>query len=142
MLLETAAKTQPAPAKVEKPERQAVGKKVVRKLAIEFNINSSYVKPKYYNRLSKLADIMKGSANESARIEGHADSTGRFSYNIKLSKQRAQSVRSSLIKLGVAPDRITTVGYGPTRPIADNATVEGRRRNRRAVTLVTLIITE
>ena len=89
-----------------------------------------------------MADLMKSSANASASIEGHADSTGKLSYNVKLSKQRAQSVRSSLIKLGVAPDRITSVGYGPSRPIADNATVEGRRRNRRAVTFVTLVIYE
>jgi outer membrane protein OmpA-like peptidoglycan-associated protein len=138
----TAPTAQPAPVVVEVPARQVVGKKVVRKLTVEFDVDSSYVKPKYYNKLSKIADIMKSSANSSARIAGHTDSSGRFSYNVKLSKQRAQSVRSSLIKLGVAPDRISTVGYGPSRPIADNATVEGKRRNRRAVTFVTLEIFE
>ena len=138
----TAPTAQPAPVVVEVPARQVVGKKVVRKLTVEFDVDSSYIKQRYYNKLSKIADIMKSSANSSARIAGHTDSSGRFSYNVKLSKQRAQSVRSSLIKLGVAPDRISTVGYGPSRPIADNATVEGKRRNRRAVTFVTLEIFE
>jgi OOP family OmpA-OmpF porin len=134
--------TAPIPVEGEKPTRQIVGKKVVRKLTVEFDTDSSYIKRKYYKDLSKIVDIIKNSANASARIEGHTDITGRWSYNIKLSKKRAQSVRSSLIKLGAAPDRISTVGYGPSRPIADNATIEGRRRNRRAVTSVTLIIDE
>jgi outer membrane protein OmpA-like peptidoglycan-associated protein len=136
------AKPQLAPSKVEKPAWQAAGKKVVRKLAVEFDINSSYIKPKYYQKLRNMADLMKSSANASASIEGHADSTGKLSYNVKLSKQRAQSLRSSLIKLDVAPERISTVGYGPSRPIADNATIEGKRRNRRAVAFITLIIYE
>lgn len=130
---------QSAPAKAEEPVRQAVGKKVVRKLTVKFGINSYYIKPKFHKKLRAIADIMKRSAYASARIEGHTDSTGKLSFNIKLSKQRAQSVRSSLIKLGVDPGRISTVDYGPTRPIADNATIKGRQKNRQAVTLVTLI---
>ena len=120
--------------------RRAVGQRVVRELAIEFDSDSSYVKPEYYKKLREIAGVMKSSADSSARIEGHTDLTGKLSYNIKLSKQRAQSVRSSLIKLGVESWRISTVGHGPARPIADNATIKGKQKNRRAVTLVTLIV--
>ena len=132
------ATSQTAPAKDDEPVRQAIGKKVVRKLSVEFDKNSFYIKPKFHKILRETADIMKRSVDASAQIEGHSDSTWKLDFNIKLSEQRAQSVRSALIKLGIDPGRISTVGYGPARPIADNATIKGRQKNRRAVTLVTI----
>lgn len=66
-------------------------------------------------------------------IAGHTDSTGDRSHNLGLSKRRAQSVLEYLEARGVAPGRMTSVGYGPDHPVADNATAEGRAQNRRVV---------
>ncbi len=65
------------------------------------------------------------------RIEGHSDAVGNADYNRRLSQERAESVRAYLIEQGVDHNRLTAVGYGPDRPIADNETPEGRERNRR-----------
>lgn len=65
------------------------------------------------------------------RIEGHTDNTGRVSTNARLSYERAQAVRAELIARGVPADRLTARGYGARDPIADNATADGRARNRR-----------
>ncbi len=65
------------------------------------------------------------------RIEGHSDSVGNAEYNRKLSQRRAEAVRAYLIEQGVAEDRLTAVGYGPDKPVADNETPAGRERNRR-----------
>jgi len=138
----SAEQPQPLPVKVAESVRQAVGRKVVRKLTVEFASNSSYIQPKYYKKLREIAGIMKSAADATAKIEGHSDSTGKLKYNMKLSKERARSVRSSLIKLGVESWRISTVGHGPAKPMADNATIKGKQRNRRAVTLVTVIVYE
>ncbi len=65
------------------------------------------------------------------RIEGYTDSTGSDELNQRLSRERAESVRGFLEKQGVAAGRMTAVGYGPKFPVADNATPEGRAKNRR-----------
>ena len=65
------------------------------------------------------------------RIEGHTDNTGRVATNARLSYERAQAVRAELIARGVPADRLTARGYGARDPIADNATADGRARNRR-----------
>lgn len=64
-------------------------------------------------------------------LEGHTDSIGSLEYNQALSETRAESVRRYLVDHGVAKERIESVGYGETRPVGDNATPEGRARNRR-----------
>ena len=67
------------------------------------------------------------------RVEGHTDKSGVAEENLELSQQRAQAVMRFLIGAGVAADRLEAVGYGDSRPIADNSTVEGRATNRRVV---------
>ena len=64
-------------------------------------------------------------------LEGHTDSVGNDAYNQKLSEKRANAVAKALKDLGVSASKITTVGYGETKPIADNKTKEGRAENRR-----------
>ena len=119
---------------------QAVGKKVVRKLTVEFDLNSAAVKPKYYRQLRKIAAILSTSPDSAALIEGHTDSTGNRRFNFRLSAQRATSVKNILVKFGADPAKLAAKGYGPSRPIADNATKEGRQKNRRTVTKVTVLI--
>lgn len=65
------------------------------------------------------------------RIEGHTDNVGSPESNLALSDKRAQSVRAELIKQGIPPQRLTAVGKGSEKPIADNATDEGKEKNRR-----------
>jgi OOP family OmpA-OmpF porin len=68
---------------------------------------------------------------ERVRVEGHTDSYGSDAYNQKLSERRAASVEKYMIKKGVPADKIHSVGHGERKPIADNATKEGRAKNRR-----------
>jgi len=69
----------------------------------------------------------------SGVIEGHTDSVGKKAYNQKLSERRAAAVREYLKSEGIATDRMTVEGFGEERPVADNATAEGRAHNRRVV---------
>jgi len=72
-------------------------------------------------------------------IEGHTDSKGSESYNMRLSEERARAVADSLMARGVDARRLTTVGLGPSRPIASNNTEAGRQLNRRVTLMVTPI---
>jgi outer membrane protein OmpA-like peptidoglycan-associated protein len=71
-------------------------------------------------------------------VEGHTDNVGREDYNLELSQRRSQAVQDFLASQQVAAERMTSEGFGMTRPVADNATAEGRQKNRR----VDLVIEE
>jgi outer membrane protein OmpA-like peptidoglycan-associated protein len=70
-------------------------------------------------------------------IAGHTDSTGSESHNQQLSERRAEAVKNALMSNGVSPMRMRTVGYGESRPIADNNTEAGRQLNRRVEITIT-----
>ena len=97
-----------------------------------FDFNMWNIKPEFFDRLDFVVAVMK--ANPSLRIEiaGNTDSIGTPEYNMALSEKRANSVKEYLMKNGVAENKLSTIGYGLTRPIAANATAEGRALNRRA----------
>ena len=88
--------------------------------------------------LAELAGIARACPLARIDIGGHTDSTGDPAYNEYLSGQRANAVRDNLIARGVAGSRLTATGYGPSQPVADNATRAGRERNRRIEMRVTL----
>lgn len=92
----------------------------------KYNINSQSA-----TTLDKLANIFKEYPDTNILVEGHTDNTGEDSYNMTLSKQRAQSVTSYLSDKGVTYGRFTTNWYGENQPKYDNGTVEGRAKNRR-----------
>jgi outer membrane protein OmpA-like peptidoglycan-associated protein len=77
-----------------------------------------------FNTLAQNPDI-------TVEIQGHTDNTGSRGTNTRLSQARADAVKAWLVKKGIAADRMTTRGYGPDKPIADNTTREGRQKNRR-----------
>ena len=107
-------------------------------LNIQFDTAKWDVKNQYHLELKKVADFMNLYTGTSADIEGHTDSQGSEKYNQELSQKRAESVRQYLIdNFGLSADRLKAVGYGESRPIADNATVEGRQVNRRVVAVIT-----
>ena len=106
-------------------------------LNVEFDFNKSFIKEKYHDDIKKMADFMKEHPNTKIVIKGHTDSIGKKSYNMRLSRARAKSLRQYLInKFGINGSRITTIGYGPNKPIASNDTEEGRQQNRRAEAVI------
>ena len=101
-------------------------------LYVEFELNKAEIRQEYIGELAQLAEMMKQYPSARLLLEGHTDSTGAASYNMRLSGERAASVKNSLVNsFDISPDRIDTVGYGEEQPIADNGTAEGRAQNRR-----------
>jgi len=78
-----------------------------------------------------MVAIAANCPNASISVEGHTDSQGDDAMNLNLSEQRAQAVVSYLVNNGVSGNRLSSIGYGETSPIGDNATPEGRAMNRR-----------
>ncbi len=98
---------------------------------ILFDTNEATLKNDAKVVIAKLAGILLIMPELNLRIEGHTDSTGSPEYNQGLSERRAASVRDFLAQQGIAWQRMMSIGYGLTRPVADNATGEGRAKNRR-----------
>jgi len=97
-----------------------------------FDFNKATLKPEGRRHVEHAAEIMKKNPSMNVSVEGHTDSIGSDKYNMKLSERRAQSVADALVQDGIAKSRITTRGFGKSRPIADNKTEAGRAENRRA----------
>ena len=103
-------------------------------LKVLFDNDKSLVKPNYYPEVKRVADFMARHPEVSATIEGHTDSNASDSYNLKLSQRRVDAVKQILIdKFDIESSRLNAIGYGESRPIATNATAEGRQQNRRVV---------
>ena len=81
--------------------------------------------------LDKLVELLGQYETASIIIEGHASSDGSESYNQKLSEKRAAAVRAYLLEKGIADNRLSTIGYGESKPVGNNNTVKGRANNRR-----------
>lgn len=103
-------------------------------LKVEFDFDKADIKPEFHDEIKKVSDFMKEYPEATAVIEGHTDSKGKEAYNQKLSERRAKAVMKNLVdEFGIAAKRLSYKGYGETKPIADNATEEGRQKNRRVV---------
>lgn len=98
---------------------------------ILFDFNSAALRPESQNTLRDLAGNFQRYPDETISVEGHTDNVGSADYNQKLSENRAYSVKSYLQGQGVPGSRVTAIGFGETRPKADNTTPEGRQLNRR-----------
>jgi outer membrane protein OmpA-like peptidoglycan-associated protein len=103
-----------------------------------FDFNKASLKPGAREKLSKLAGILLAyPGNYKIEIEGHTDAIGSEEYNLKLSEERAQSVRDYLTQSNIAADRIVAVrGLGKSTPVADNNTEAGRQMNRRVELII------
>lgn len=112
-------------------ERVGEGIKITFDSGLLFGVDQSSLSTTAQSNLTQLADKLKKYDDTDVLIEGHTDSSGPDEYNMKLSKQRAESVASFLRNQGVRANRMTTVGYGENQPIADNTTDEGMSKNRR-----------
>ena len=78
-------------------------------------------------------NLLNDKPDTNFEIEGYTDYVGTMVYNKELSIERAQVVKAYLVSKGIAQNRLTTVGFGKTRPVGDNETAEGRAMNRRIV---------
>jgi len=96
-----------------------------------FAVNSSTLLPGAYDELNRVARVLNQYPQTSITVAGHTDSTGTEEYNLRLSQRRADAVKNALIGMGVNPGRMNTIGYGESRPIADNSTEAGKQLNRR-----------
>lgn len=104
---------------------------------VTFAFDSAELNPQFNGVLDKVAQTLVDYDQTIIQVAGHTDSTGSHAYNMKLSQQRADSVKAYLAGRGVPAKRLVTVGAGPDYPVADNATPEGRAENRRVeITIV------
>jgi len=99
---------------------------------VQFATGSSQILPVSFGLLNEVAKVLADNSQiELLQIDGHTDSTGTAAVNRKLSQQRAEAVMTYLASKGVAAGRMKAKGFGPDKPIADNATDEGKEKNRR-----------
>lgn len=99
--------------------------------SITFATNSADLNSQFFNVLDGVGMVLKEYDKTIVEIAGHTDSTGSLALNQSLSERRAQTVANYLVSRGLNSKRVLTVGAGPSRPIASNATPEGRQQNRR-----------
>lgn len=121
---------EPTPVAVDEPEPMAEPVRV--ELDVKFDFDRAVVKQDSMGDIQNLADFMKQYGQTSTVVEGHTDSVGTDAYNQRLSERRANAVRDVLVNQhGLDASRVDAVGYGESRPVADNSTEEGRAINRR-----------
>lgn len=98
---------------------------------IKFDTGSAKLKNTSFGDLNKLTKILNDNKALKIEVGGHTDNTGKLALNNKLSQQRAQSVVTYLVGKGIVKNRLTSKGYGPSQPVANNNTAPGRQQNRR-----------
>ena len=113
----------------------AVGK-TTQLRAIQFVQSKAELLPDAMPALEQLLQFLQSKPTAEIELSGHTDNQGDFDENLRLSKQRVEVVKDYLVKNGIAASRISTRGYGPTRPIASNNTESTRQLNRRVEMIV------
>jgi OmpA-OmpF porin, OOP family len=98
---------------------------------VHFDTGKPILRAASFKELDEIAEYMKMKEEEQYEIAGHTDNVGKEEDNLKLSQQRAESVKNYLIKKGIPANRLSAKGYGASQPVADNSTESGRQKNRR-----------
>jgi outer membrane protein W/outer membrane protein OmpA-like peptidoglycan-associated protein len=122
----------PAGTKVD-----SVGCPMEQTLKLLFDFDSAELRPESITELERVVTFMGDVPFAKAMVEGHTDSVGTEEYNQALSDRRAKAVFDYLTSRGVDPARLSSIGHGELKPIADNATAEGRQLNRRVMLIRT-----
>ena len=121
----------PAPARAAVTAVQDKLNDIVRLRNIEFRVGSADLTPEGSATLDQVAAALQKASALTVSISGHTDASGGPAANLTLSQARAASVKTYLVSKGVVASRLTATGFGQTKPVADNATPDGRQRNRR-----------
>jgi outer membrane protein OmpA-like peptidoglycan-associated protein len=100
-------------------------------LSILFDTGKATIKPESRKIVGEIAALLKGNPGLRVSIEGHTDNTGTPQGNKTLSEARAKAVVEAVVALGIEAPRLSALGWGQDKPVADNATEEGRAKNRR-----------
>ena len=100
-------------------------------LSIHFDTGKATIKPESQKIVGEIAALLKGNPGLQVSIEGHTDNTGTPQGNKTLSDERAKAVAAAVVAMGVEASRLSAAGWGQDKPVADNATEEGRAKNRR-----------
>ncbi len=100
-------------------------------LNILFETGKSAVKPESMNIIDQIAEMLKSNPTLKVSIDGHTDNTGTAATNKTLSQNRANVVMTLLVSKGIDKTRLTAKGWGQEKPVADNATEDGKSKNRR-----------
>jgi len=101
------------------------------KQQVHFQSGKHRILPDSFALLDQVVSVLKDSPRMRISIEGHTDSVGTEAFNMRLSQRRAESVLQYLVGRGVSPERLESVGFGPTKPVGSNKTAKGRALNRR-----------
>ncbi len=111
--------------------------KIEIKQKVYFATGKTRIRARSLAMLSEVAAVLKASPGMTVVVEGHTDSVGSTSTNLKLSQRRADAVRVFLVEQGIDPGRLTAIGFGAEKPIDSNRTRRGRERNRRVEFTIT-----
>ena len=115
----------PAPTPAPAPPQKLVLE------GVNFDFDKATLRQEDIAAINRDVTSLDTWGNANIEVAGHTDSRGSDAYNMKLSQQRAEAVRNYLVSKGIAADRLSAKGYGESQPVADNATDEGRFKNRR-----------
>ncbi len=132
----------PAGARVDEQGCQYIIKETVSvELEVLFDTDTAMVKPQFFAEIKEVADFMTMFPSLKAVIEGHTDSRGAEDYNDRLSQRRADAVQRVLVEeYGINQDRVIAVGYGESKPRADNRGEMGWQQNRRVVAVLKTVV--
>lgn len=98
---------------------------------IKFDVNKATLKPESAGTFNYVVKMMQDNPDWRFSVEGHTDSDGADATNQTLSEKRAEAVRAELVRLGITTDRLTSKGWGESKPMTANDTPEGKAQNRR-----------
>jgi outer membrane protein OmpA-like peptidoglycan-associated protein len=98
---------------------------------INFDIDKATIRPESMGTLNMIVQVMTSNPAIKFEVDGHTDNSGASAHNMTLSQQRADAVKQQLVKMGIDQARLTTKGFGDTKPISDNNSPEGKANNRR-----------
>jgi len=133
--------TRAALSRIERVENIAMGKLLYQVTldsdAIKFELGKAQLDDSGKQELDEMVDkLVQENRNVFIEIQGHTDSSGSEEYNYNLGSKRAESVRLYLSEKGIPLHRMSLISYGETKPLEDNSSLEGRKKNRRVVLLV------
>ena len=107
---------------------------LTKRMNVYFDSDQWQVKSQYFGEIEQVAKLLRQHPEATVEIQGHTDSTASDSYNLNLSERRAQAIANVLVnEYGISQNRVSWKGYGESKPIADNATEQGRALNRRSI---------